>query len=172
MSRLPHFLDSRLTDGGEDASFTRRLLPGRFLILISVKRLSRPQGHSAVGRIRSIDKSSDLIGNRTRDLPACSIVPQPTTLPRAPYSKIIILFIVTQQSETCRHCMALQLRVPLPALVMPKMWCGRDMTSRNTIHVLAIMIGGRSENGRNSCMILLISNICHTAPAFHCGDPG
>jgi hypothetical protein len=27
---------------------------------------------------------NDLIGNRTRDLPACSIVPQQTTLPRAP----------------------------------------------------------------------------------------
>jgi hypothetical protein len=26
-----------------------------------------------------------LIGTRTRDLPVCSIVPQPTTLPRAPY---------------------------------------------------------------------------------------
>jgi hypothetical protein len=32
------------------------------------------------GRIRSIEKSNDLIGNRTRDLPACSIVPQPTKL--------------------------------------------------------------------------------------------
>jgi hypothetical protein len=31
-----------------------------------------------------IEKSNDLIGNRTRDLPACSILPQPTTLPRAP----------------------------------------------------------------------------------------
>jgi len=28
--------------------------------------------------------SSDTIGNRTRDLPTCSTVPQPTTLPRAP----------------------------------------------------------------------------------------
>jgi hypothetical protein len=27
-------------------------------------------------------KSNDLIGTRIRDLPACSIVPQPTTLPR------------------------------------------------------------------------------------------
>jgi hypothetical protein len=27
------------------------------------------------GRIRSIEKSKDLIGNRTHDLPACSIVP-------------------------------------------------------------------------------------------------
>jgi hypothetical protein len=32
------------------------------------------------GRIRSIEKSSDLIGNRIRDLPAYSIVPQPTML--------------------------------------------------------------------------------------------
>jgi hypothetical protein len=29
-------------------------------------------------------KKFHLIGARTRDLPACSIVPQPTTLPRAP----------------------------------------------------------------------------------------
>jgi len=28
--------------------------------------------------------SIDTIGNRTRDLPACSAVPQPTALPRAP----------------------------------------------------------------------------------------
>jgi hypothetical protein len=38
----------------------------------------RPQGHSAAGWIGSIEKSNDLIGNRTRDIPACSIVPQPT----------------------------------------------------------------------------------------------
>jgi hypothetical protein len=34
----------------------RPLPPGRFLVLISVKRLSRPQGHSAAGRITSIEK--------------------------------------------------------------------------------------------------------------------
>jgi hypothetical protein len=45
-----------------------------------------PRGHSEAGRIRSIEKSDDLIGTRTRDLPAYSIVPQPTTsmLPRTP----------------------------------------------------------------------------------------
>jgi hypothetical protein len=37
----------------------------------------------ASGGIRSNEKSSD-IGNRTLYLPACNIVPQPTTLPRAP----------------------------------------------------------------------------------------
>jgi hypothetical protein len=54
----------------------------RFLVLISVKRLSRTQGHSTAGRVRSTEKSNDLIGNRTRDIPTCGIVPQPTTLQR------------------------------------------------------------------------------------------
>ena len=40
----------------------------------------------------SMKNSSDTIGNRTRDLPACSAVPQPTALPRAPiYIYIYIL---------------------------------------------------------------------------------
>jgi hypothetical protein len=30
------------------------------------------------GRIRSIEKSYDLIGNQTCELPGCSIAPQPT----------------------------------------------------------------------------------------------
>ena len=45
--------------------------------------LSRPQGQTAVGRIMSMKNSNDTIGNRTRDLPACSTVPQPTAQPRA-----------------------------------------------------------------------------------------
>jgi hypothetical protein len=52
------------------------------------ERLSRQQGHSAAGRIRSIEKFP-LIGTSTRDLPACSRVPQPTTLLRAPNICII-----------------------------------------------------------------------------------
>jgi hypothetical protein len=36
-----------------------------------------------LGSIRSIEKSNTHIGNRTRRLPACSTVPQPTALPRA-----------------------------------------------------------------------------------------
>jgi len=39
-------------------------------------RLSRPQSHSAAGRIMSMKKFSNTIGNRTRDLPVCSAVPQ------------------------------------------------------------------------------------------------
>jgi hypothetical protein len=47
------------------------------------QRLSQPQDHSAAGRIMSMKNSNDTIGNRTRDLPACSAVPQPTVPPRA-----------------------------------------------------------------------------------------
>jgi hypothetical protein len=67
-------IDNRLTDGGEVSLtsrllFTPRKIPGTHFC----QRLSRPQGHSAAGRIRSIKKkSNDLIGNRTCDLPACS----------------------------------------------------------------------------------------------------
>jgi hypothetical protein len=53
--------------------------PGRFCY-----SLSRPQGHSAAGNIRSIEKFNDLIGIRNRHIPGWSIVPQPTTLPRVP----------------------------------------------------------------------------------------
>jgi hypothetical protein len=50
-------------------------------------RLSQPQGHSAAGRIMSLKNSNDTIGNRTRNLPTCSAVSQPTALPAAcPFS--------------------------------------------------------------------------------------
>jgi hypothetical protein len=51
---------------------------GRFLVLNSVKRLSRPQGPSSAGRIRLVELPNDLIGNRSRDLTACSTVSQST----------------------------------------------------------------------------------------------
>jgi hypothetical protein len=55
------------------------LSPGRFLVLISVRVWVDPKD-SAAGRIRSIEKSVGLIGDRTHDLSACSIVPQPTNI--------------------------------------------------------------------------------------------
>jgi hypothetical protein len=53
-----------------------RPLPARrFLVLISVKRPSRPRALVRLeGLRRPIEKYSDLIGNRTRDLPACLFV--------------------------------------------------------------------------------------------------
>jgi hypothetical protein len=80
------FFRQSFTDGGEVVSLTHRqpFIPGRFLVLISVRGYVDPQSHGAAGRIRPIEKSNDLIGNRNCELPACSIVPQPTTLRRAP----------------------------------------------------------------------------------------
>jgi hypothetical protein len=43
----------------------------------------------------SVKNSSDTIGNRTRDLPACSAVPQPTAPPRAPYPVCTYNFCVS-----------------------------------------------------------------------------
>ena len=56
--------------------------PGKIPGTHFYQRLSRPQGHNATGRIKSLKNSSDSIGNRTHDLPACSAVPQPTAPPR------------------------------------------------------------------------------------------
>jgi hypothetical protein len=78
--RLPHSLDNRLTDGGKLSALRadRPLPPMKIPGTHFYQRLSRPQAHNAAGRIR---KYSDVIGNRTRDTSACSIVFQPTTLP-------------------------------------------------------------------------------------------
>jgi hypothetical protein len=38
--------------------------------------------------------SNDTIGNRTRDLPVCSAVPQPTAPPRAPKNTAIVKYLI------------------------------------------------------------------------------
>jgi len=67
-------------------------IPGTHFCL----RLSRPQYHSGARRIMSMKISNDTMGNRTRDIPACSALPQPTAPPRAPhvlYSIILLLLL-------------------------------------------------------------------------------
>jgi len=58
-------------------------------------KLSQPQGHSATRRIMSMKNSNDIGGNRTRDLPTRSAVPQPTAPPRNPPE-----FYATQKFST------------------------------------------------------------------------
>ena len=63
--------------------------PGNISLTHFCWRLSRPQSHSAALRIKSIKNSNNAIGNRTRDLPACGAVSQPTAPLLAPYVKSI-----------------------------------------------------------------------------------
>ena len=44
--------------------------------------LLEPESGQYCGRIMSMKNSNDTIGNRSRDLPVCSAVPQPTAPPR------------------------------------------------------------------------------------------
>jgi hypothetical protein len=62
------------------------------------------------GRVRAIEKSNDLIRNRTRDLPACGMVPQPTMLPCTPHRdltvNVFICSLVTNGASSS-DCIAL-----------------------------------------------------------------
>ena len=66
-------------EGGKVSPTHRPLLPpGKIAGTRLCQRLSRPQGLSAAGRIKSMKNFRGPIGNRTCDLPA---VPQPAALP-------------------------------------------------------------------------------------------
>jgi hypothetical protein len=70
-SRLAHYLDNRLRDGVDFVSLTRRppSPPQEDSWYSFLLEADSTPGHSAAGRIRSIENSSDLIGNQTRELP-------------------------------------------------------------------------------------------------------
>jgi hypothetical protein len=98
LSRLPHFLGKWLTDGGKVASLTHQLATlyaqeDSWYSFLS-EAASTP-GHSTAGRIRSTEKSNDLIRNQTHHLLAYSIV-LPTTLLCAPNMRLR-----QQISKTC-----------------------------------------------------------------------
>jgi hypothetical protein len=84
MLRIPHSLDSRLTEGGEFVqSQASATLYSHDFFLISVTgthfcyRFSKPQVLARPKGLGRLVKFNYLIGSRTRDLWAYIIVPQP-----------------------------------------------------------------------------------------------
>jgi hypothetical protein len=77
-----HFLDNRLTDGGEVANpyMLATLHPQEDSWSSLLLEPQSTQDHSAAGMIRSIENPLNLFGNRTHNLPTSKIVCQPTTL--------------------------------------------------------------------------------------------
>jgi hypothetical protein len=73
-----HFSWQQTHEGGEVVSLAHRLSlpPRKYSGTHLWQRLTRLQGHSAAGKYMSMKNSSDIIGNRTRELPAFSAVTQ------------------------------------------------------------------------------------------------
>ena len=72
------------------------------MVLISVREGVDPQGHSGPEGF-SMKNSNGTIGNRTRDLPACIAVPQPSAPPaacRVTFVRVLILMITEEKEWT------------------------------------------------------------------------
>jgi len=65
------------------------------------EKLIRPQGHSA-GRKDYVNKNT--IGNRTRDLPACSLVPQLITPLRGIVVVVVVVVVVVLAIKRNSKC--------------------------------------------------------------------
>jgi hypothetical protein len=88
---------------------SRPLPPGRFLGHISVRGWV---DHRVIVRLEGLGKlkhSNDLIGNRTRYLPAFNIVPQPIMLPRGPIEPIVVHNILIQSVTECSFARVMQI---------------------------------------------------------------
>jgi hypothetical protein len=105
--KLPDFLDNRhMKVARLSVLRTVRLYPHPFPGTHFCYRLSRPQGHSAAGRM-SMKNYNDTIGNRSPDLLVCSAVPQPTAPQRAPCNAHTDLYLTPSNRTTMttlHHC--------------------------------------------------------------------
>lgn len=90
--------------------------------------LSQLQSHSVAGRTMSMKHYSDTIGNRSRDLPSCSTVPQPTGLSRE--------FVRTSMNNA-RHFIPNQfevyIRILVSLFVVLIRFCGVANNTRTTV---------------------------------------
>jgi hypothetical protein len=72
-SRFPHFLDTRFIYSGRLSALRagRPLRPRKIPVLISVRYWVDPRTTVRLEGLGQLKKPNDLVGNRTRDLPAC-----------------------------------------------------------------------------------------------------
>jgi hypothetical protein len=109
-SRLPHFQ----TFGSQMAARLSALRagrfqpPGRFQVLISVRACVDPRPIVRLEGLGTLKKATPS-GTRTGDLPSSSIVPQASTLPRAP---ICIHFSIPSSVENTLYDIVLVFRRP------------------------------------------------------------
>jgi len=97
----PRFQDNRHMKVVRLSALRTGQLYPQFLVLVSVRGWVNPRGHSAAGRIMSMKNFNDTIGNRTRELLACSTVPQPTAPPLTPVGECekILSWLIAEKSR-------------------------------------------------------------------------
>jgi hypothetical protein len=123
---MPHCTDNRLTDGCKVVSLTRRprSTPHKYYFSASGThfcwRLSKSQGLVWPEGLCKLKELIHFIGSRTRDLPACSIVPEPLRYHVPP---------VTQNRQ--RQMLTYALGEILSKHYPPLAWSGRRKTRKS-----------------------------------------
>jgi hypothetical protein len=81
------FLHNRLTDGSWVSALRsgRALRPENLPVLIPVRVSANPRAVMGLEVLSKLKTFNDLIGTRARDLPACNVASQPSTLPFVPH---------------------------------------------------------------------------------------
>jgi hypothetical protein len=94
MPRIPQVIDNRsqMAVRLPASRSGRSLPPRRFVVLISVRSWVDPRTILRLQALGQLKKCNDLIGTRTQDLPVCSVLLQPTTLPRSPICPAFALY--------------------------------------------------------------------------------
>jgi hypothetical protein len=93
---LLHFPDNRFTDSGEVVSLALRpsFTPKQDFWNSFLLETESIPGPTTAGWVRKTLKFNGLMRNRTRDLPAYSVVPQPTALPKSSNQTVLNLYSV------------------------------------------------------------------------------